>query len=119
MKIALIVGAIAAIGIAVALALVFTVGKKKGGSSSAGAASPTASVGPNGGVGSSGTTGKTGSLITLEDGSTFTYENNFGGEWAADPKKPFAGGGKAQEWSPRVSEEWVWGEHVIRGVNLG
>ncbi|TEB40085.1 glycoside hydrolase [Coprinellus micaceus] len=118
-KIALLVGAIAAIGIAVALTLVFTVGKKKGGSSSADAASPSASVGPNGGIGSSGTSGKTGSLITLEDGSTFTYNNDFGGEWLADPKKPFDSGGKAQSWSPRVSEEWVWGEHVIHGVNLG
>jgi hypothetical protein len=58
-------------------------------------------------------------LITLEDGSTFTYNNDFGGEWLADPKKPFDSGGKAQSWSPRVSEEWVWGEHVIHGVNLG
>jgi hypothetical protein len=71
-------------------------------------------------LGQSGTSGKSGSLVTMADGSTFTYNNNFGGDWAADPSKPFASGGKAQDWSPRIgSEEWKWGEHIIRGVNLG
>lgn len=58
----------------------------------------------------------------MEDGTKFTYQNDFGGEWAADPKQPFAAGGKAQSWSPRVSsdsETWTWGKDVIRGVNLG
>ncbi|KAJ4481901.1 glycoside hydrolase family 5 protein [Lentinula aciculospora] len=56
----------------------------------------------------------------MEDGTNFTYTNNFGGNWAADPIQPFIPGGKAQSWSPRVgSEEWTWGEDVARGVNLG
>jgi len=108
--------------LAVVLALVFTVGKKNKGSTSStgGSSSPTAGVGPNGGLGNSGTSGKSGSLVTMEDGQTFTYVNNFGGEWVADPKRPFARGGKAQEWSPRIgTEEWRWGTDIIRGVNLG
>ncbi|KAJ6630753.1 glycoside hydrolase family 5 protein [Mycena sp. CBHHK59/15] len=56
----------------------------------------------------------------MDDGTTFTYTNDFGGDWAADPKSPFALGGKAQSWSPRIgSGEWDWGTDVARGVNLG
>ncbi len=74
-----------------------------------------------GGSGSNGaTSGTTGSLITMSDGTTFTYTNTFGGDWAEDPTSPFASGGKAQSWSKRIgSEEWVWGQDVARGVNLG
>lgn len=70
--------------------------------------------------GSSSTSGTSGSIVTLEDGTQFTYQNNFGGDWAFDPKNPFGSGGKAQSWSPRVgSEQWQWGTDIIRGVNLG
>ncbi|KIK51604.1 glycoside hydrolase family 5 protein [Collybiopsis luxurians FD-317 M1] len=56
----------------------------------------------------------------MDDGSNFTYTNNFDGDWAADPTQPFLPGGKAQSWSPRVgAEEWTWGKDVARGVNLG
>ncbi|KXN84327.1 putative glucan 1,3-beta-glucosidase D [Leucoagaricus sp. SymC.cos] len=56
----------------------------------------------------------------MDDGTTFTYQNPFGGDWAADPKNPFGPGGKAQSWSKRIgTEEWVWGQDVARGVNLG
>jgi hypothetical protein len=56
----------------------------------------------------------------MDDGTTFTYTNGFGGDWAWDPKDPFQQGGKAQSWSKRVgSEEWDWGTDVARGVNLG
>ncbi|KAG5634955.1 hypothetical protein H0H81_000216 [Sphagnurus paluster] len=67
------------------------------------------------------TSGKSGSRITLEDGTTFTYTNNFDGEWAFDPKQPFGPGGQAQSWSKRVGagEDWVWGVDIVRGVNLG
>jgi len=66
------------------------------------------------------TSGKSGSKITMEDGTAFTYVNNFGGDWNADPKTPFAAGGKAQSWSKRIgTEEWVWGTDIARGVNLG
>ncbi|KAF8228078.1 glycoside hydrolase [Tricholoma matsutake] len=61
------------------------------------------------------TSGKSGSRITLEDGTSFTYTNNFGGDWAADPKTPFAVGGKAQSWSKRIgTEDWIWGTDIAR-----
>ena len=102
-------GLVAVIIIAVAVAVPLSL-KNRSSSGSQG--------GSNGGSG--GISGKTGSIVTLDDGTTFTYNNDFGGEWASDPKRPFATGGKAQEWSPRVgAEAWVWGEHVARGVNLG
>ncbi|KAF8625907.1 hypothetical protein AX17_006633 [Amanita inopinata Kibby_2008] len=66
------------------------------------------------------TSGGNGSVVTLDDGSTFIYLNDFGGDWAADPKAPFGPGGKAQSWSKRIgTEEWVWGADIARGVNLG
>jgi len=66
------------------------------------------------------TSGKSGSIVTFEDGTKFTYVNNFGGDWVMDPRQPFAPGGKAQSWSPRVgAEEWKWGTDIVRGVNLG
>ncbi|KAF6754946.1 glycoside hydrolase family 5 protein [Ephemerocybe angulata] len=55
----------------------------------------------------------------MDDGTTFTYTNTFGGEWLADPKKPLGSGGKAQSWTPRIGEEWKWGQDKINGVNLG
>ena len=107
-----VVIAAAAAGVAVALT------KKKGSGSSSSAGG---SGGSSGGTGSSSSTsGKTGSKVTMENGSTFVYTNDFGGDWAFDPKLPFAAGGKAQSWSPRVgAEDWVWGRDVVKGVNLG
>ncbi|KAF8874014.1 glycoside hydrolase family 5 protein [Mucidula mucida] len=56
----------------------------------------------------------------MGNGTTFTYANSFGGDWREDPSDPFAPGGKAQSWGKRIGEdEWVWGEDIIRGVNLG
>ncbi|KAJ7643673.1 exo-beta-1,3-glucanase [Roridomyces roridus] len=105
----LLAAVICAVAIPVALS-----GSKKKSSSSTQSASKNASgkTGP--------TTGTSGSLITMADGTTFTYTNDFDGDWAEDPTNPFSMGGKAQSWSPRVgSEEWVWGTDVARGVNLG
>ncbi|KAF9465316.1 glycoside hydrolase superfamily [Collybia nuda] len=67
------------------------------------------------------TAGKSGSKITTEDGTMFIYTNDFGGDWAEDPRKPLeAAGGKAQSWSKRIgTEEWIWGTDIARGVNLG
>lgn len=92
-----------ATGIAVAVPLAIRSANNGGGSSSAAAA----------------TSGTNGSVITTEDGTTFTYVNNFGGQWVSDPAAPFGKGGKAQSWSKSIGEEWAWGQDVIRGVNLG
>lgn len=109
--------------IAVAVALGVTLSKKTTSDqdSSGASGNGTAGTGEKGGTStSSATSGKAGSQVTTEDGTTFVYNNDFGGDWASDPKSPFAAGGKAQGWSPRIgSEDWVWGEHTARGVNLG
>lgn len=71
-------------------------------------------------AGNSRTSGKSGSVIVMDDGTKFTYQNDFGGDWAYDPKNPLGSGGKSQSWSKRIGgEEWVWGQDIARGVNLG
>ena len=109
----IIVIAAAAVGVAVALT------RKKGSSPSSGSGG--SDNGGKGGTGSSSSTsGTNGSKVTLADGSTFIYTNNFGGDWVMDPKNPFAPGGRAQDWTPRVGkDDWVWGQDVVKGVNLG
>lgn len=89
-----------------------------GGSSSGVAASSAGSPKPTGTVGA--TSGKSGSIVTFEDGTKYTYKNDFDGDWAFDPRDPFSPGGKAQSWSPRVgADQWTWGKDIVRGVNLG
>lgn len=109
------VGALVIVVAAVAVGVALALTKKKGSGGS------TSSGGSSGGTGSSSSTsGKTGSKVTMEDGSTFVYKNDFGGDWVMDPKLPFAAGGQAQSWTPRVGkDDWVWGQDVVKGVNLG
>ncbi|KAF9451864.1 glycoside hydrolase family 5 protein [Macrolepiota fuliginosa MF-IS2] len=67
-----------------------------------------------------GKNGTSGSVVIMDDGTRFTYQSAFGGDWAFDPENPLGPGGRAQNWSRRIgSEEWVWGQDVARGVNLG
>jgi len=105
------------VGAAVGAAVGVESGKKKPSNSS-----PSSSGGSgNGGTTSSQVlTGKDGSTVKMDDGTSFVYTNAFDGDWAVDPENPFAEGGKAQNWSPRIGkEEWVWGTDVVKGVNLG
>ncbi|KAF9527519.1 glycoside hydrolase superfamily [Crepidotus variabilis] len=118
--IAVIAVAIVAIGVGVGLGVGLTRKSSSGGGSGGSTGSSGGGSSGSSGGGGSGTSGKSGSIITEEDGTKFTYKNDFGGEWAQDPKQPFAAGGKAQSWSPRVgSEDWTWGQDIVRGVNLG
>ncbi|WRT68809.1 uncharacterized protein IL334_005789 [Kwoniella shivajii] len=57
--------------------------------------------------------------VTTDLGVQFKYVNKFGGHWAQNPYDPYSVSGKAQSWSPSLLEEWVWGTHIARGVNLG
>ena len=113
-------GALVIVVAAVVAGVAVSLTKKKGsGSASSGSGSGSSSGGSGSGSSSS-TAGKTGSKVTMEDGSTFVYTNDFGGDWAMDPKLPFAAGGQAQSWTPRVGkDDWVWGKDVVKGVNLG
>jgi len=64
-------------------------------------------------------TGGDGSIVTMEDGTKFTYKNPFGGYWYHDEKDPFNNGAKAQSWSPALNETFHYGTDKIRGVNFG
>ena len=123
MMIWIIVGALILVVVAAAVGVAIALTRKKGSSPSSGNGGSSGG-GSNGGKGGSGssssTTGITGSRVTMDDGSTFIYTNNFGGDWVFDPKNPFGPGGQAQNWTPRVGQDdWVWGQDVVKGVNLG
>ncbi|KAI3602122.1 glycoside hydrolase family 5 protein [Moniliophthora roreri] len=106
---------IAAIGVGVYFARKGK-GKDGGGSSSSSSSSTTPPA--NGGVVQA-VTGGDGSEVTLEDGTTFTYSNPFGGYWYHDPEDPFNNGAKAQSWTPALNETLNYGVDRIRGVNIG
>ncbi|KDR81484.1 hypothetical protein GALMADRAFT_239455 [Galerina marginata CBS 339.88] len=63
--------------------------------------------------------GGDGTLITMEDGTTFTYKNSFGGTWYWDENDPFGQGARAQSWTPALNETFNYGVDKIRGVNFG
>ncbi|OWZ33521.1 glucan 1,3-beta-glucosidase [Cryptococcus neoformans AD2-60a] len=81
------------------------------GSATATSTSATASATP--------TTGTQGSLITLEDGSTMTYDNPYGGKWVWDEANPFKNEAQANSWTPALNQNWTWGQDKVFGVNLG
>lgn len=60
-------------------------------------------------------TGGDGTLITMEDGTTFTYSNPFGGRWYWDENDPFNNGANAQSWTPALNETFQYGVDKIRG----
>lgn len=60
-------------------------------------------------------TGGDGSLITMEDGTTFTYKNQFGGIWYWDENDPFNNAARPQSWSPALNETFQYGIDKIRG----
>lgn len=68
---------------------------------------------------SSTTTGGDGSTVRMENGTSFTYKNKFGGFWVLDPKDPFSDMAKPNAWTPPLKEGWRWGQDKIYGVNLG
>lgn len=65
------------------------------------------------------TTGGDGSLVTVSDGSNFTYRNSFGGFWVADPSDPFNNGARPQSWVPALNESWTFGQDLIHGCGFG
>ncbi|WVR06874.1 hypothetical protein IAU60_003910 [Kwoniella sp. DSM 27419] len=65
------------------------------------------------------TSGGQGSLITLDDGSTMTYDNPFGGEWHWDEANPFNSSARPNSWTPPLDEDWDYVNDRIFGVNVG
>jgi glucan 1,3-beta-glucosidase len=59
--------------------------------------------------------GSDGSTVTMEDGSTFTYRNPFGGSWYYNPSDPFNNGAQAQSWTPPLNQTFNPGSDRIRG----
>ncbi|KAH9484136.1 putative glucan 1,3-beta-glucosidase D [Psilocybe cubensis] len=60
-------------------------------------------------------TGGDGSIITMEDGTTFEYKNPFGGYWYWDENDPFNNGARAQSWTPALNETFNYGVDRVRG----
>jgi glucan 1,3-beta-glucosidase len=60
-------------------------------------------------------TGGNGSVITLENGTTFTYLNSFGGYWYWDENDPLNQNARTQSWSPALNETFNYGVDQVRG----
>lgn len=119
-----VLGALMLIIAAVLVPLYFVVFKKHDGSTSDNNNGTTGGGGGDGGNSSSPTgtpqgttvvTGGDGSKVTLEDGSTFTYSNAFGGSWYWDANDPFNNGAQAQSWTPGLNQTFNFGVDRIRG----
>ncbi|KAI0768688.1 glycoside hydrolase [Trametes elegans] len=63
--------------------------------------------------------GGDGSTVTKEDGTTFVYNNTFGGYWVTNPENPFDNSARPNSWTPPLNQSWRWGVDRIHGVNLG
>ncbi|KAI0371071.1 glycoside hydrolase [Pilatotrama ljubarskyi] len=63
--------------------------------------------------------GGDGSIVTKEDGTTFLYNNSFGGYWVSNPANPFDNSARPNSWTPPLNESWKWGQDRINGVNIG
>lgn len=118
-------GIVVAVVIAIAIAVPVAINAKKSSSqnlsSSGGNSSSSSSSGSGSSSGSSPSsktvvvTGGDGSTVTMDDGSTFTYTNSFGGTWYFDENDPFNNAARAQSWSPALNETFNWGVDKIRG----
>ncbi|KAI0090587.1 glycoside hydrolase superfamily [Irpex rosettiformis] len=131
---------VAAVVVAIVVPVVLTSRHSSNNTSTKGGTSSSGSSGNNGngnstdngssnGNGSNGNGGKgqtnlatwggDGSTVTKADGTTFIYNNSFGGFWVQDQKNPFNNSAKPNSWTPALSETWDWTENKVNGVNLG
>lgn len=119
---AIVLGVIILIVLVVVLPVYFTVIKKKNNSKASTETAGGGSVGGGSGNPESptgATSGSDGSQIIADDGSTFTYQNKFGGFWVSDPKNPYNNNARPNSWTPALNETWDFTKHRINGVNLG
>jgi glucan 1,3-beta-glucosidase len=65
------------------------------------------------------TSGGDGSTVTMEDGTTFTYHNSFGGTWYYDENDPWNNAAQPNSWTPPLNQSFKYGVNRIWGVNLG
>ncbi|KAF8181007.1 hypothetical protein K438DRAFT_1976457 [Mycena galopus ATCC 62051] len=59
-------------------------------------------------------TGGDGSVIVMENGVIFMYNNSFGGYWLASASNPFLDGAKPNSWTPALNESWTWAGPRVR-----
>ena len=107
--------------IVVAVAVPVSLTRKHSGSGSSAASSGGGSGGggtPNPASPSGAITGGDGSVVTMENGQTFTYSNNFGGFWVADPENPFSNNAQCNSWTPPLNASWTWGKDKVYGCVL-
>jgi glucan 1,3-beta-glucosidase len=62
------------------------------------------------------TYGGDGTVVTTDQGTTFTYSNKFGGYFVVDKKNPFNNNARAQSWSPPLNTSWTWGKDQVLGL---
>ncbi|KAJ7773286.1 glycoside hydrolase family 5 protein [Mycena metata] len=113
------VAALLVIVVAVVVPVYFLVIKKHNSSAAASGASGAGGAANTGGKAGAAVTGGDGSTVLTADGTSFVYNNSFGGYWLADPSNPFLDGAKPNSWTPALNESWDWGNDKIYGVNLG
>ncbi|KAF8161514.1 glycoside hydrolase superfamily [Crassisporium funariophilum] len=114
--------------LAVILPVYFTVIKPKNNGSSPPVKQGTTTGPHNNGTGTGGTTtppsteaitGGDGSTIKAADGSTFQYNNKFGGIWYSDPNDPYNLNAYPNSWTPPLNQSWNFATNRMLGVNLG
>jgi glucan 1,3-beta-glucosidase len=88
--------------------------KASAGPSGQNPASPSASATPSNPT-SNIVYGGDGTLVTTEQGTTFTYNNSFGGYFVVDSGDPFNNNARAQSWSPPLNQSWRFGTDQILG----
>lgn len=122
------VAGLAIVVVAVVVPIYFTVIKKNNDTAASQSESNGSNTGSNSGSNSGSNTGSTGdnnskgvitgadgSTVTMDDGTTFTYSNKFGGFWVQDPDDPFNNNAQAQSWSPPLNQTWDWQNNKVRG----
>ncbi|KAJ7639881.1 hypothetical protein B0H17DRAFT_1149170 [Mycena rosella] len=112
-----VVAGIIVVAVAVVLPVYFLVIKKHNDAASGTASGGSGAGGSKGVVGA--VTGGDGSTVVTANGSSFVYNNSFGGYWAWDAANPFGSGGRPNSWTPPLNESWDWANDKIYGVNLG
>jgi len=120
-RLLLILAGILIVIVAIVLGTYFGVTRKSSKASNASAgpsgqtpASPSASATP-GNPKSSIVYGGDGTIVTTEQGTTFTYNNSFGGYFVVDSGNPFNNNARAQYWSPPLNQSWQFGTDQILG----
>ncbi|KAJ2927477.1 hypothetical protein H1R20_g1848, partial [Candolleomyces eurysporus] len=122
---AIVLGIAIIVFLAIFLPVYFVVIRKSPGSQSpasggsSDASGTTDAPAPSGTAVPTTTTGGDGSIITLENGTTFIYRNSFGGFWIHDPEDPFNNNARPNDYTPPLNTSWRWGVDRVYGVNLG